>query len=247
MEVRPRTGRLLGALGSGEFEPWTRPFDEFLLSRSTGSGPVALLPTASAPDGDDVFTAWAQKGLEHYRALGTDAQVCDVRAREDAFKEDPAAQVRDATLIFFSGGKPSYLASVLGDTPLWTAIREAADRGAALAGCSAGACIFGELAPDSVTEHADRTTWVPGLSLLEDVLVVPHWDALDDHEPGQRSRILNGHAQGRWVFSIDENTAAACAGDTWTVFGSGVARVTRGEHSRAFRAGEQFDLLHARP
>ena len=32
-------------------------------------------------------------------------------------------------MIFFSGGNPAYLASVLADTPFWTALRGAMDHG----------------------------------------------------------------------------------------------------------------------
>lgn len=75
MHIRDRTTRLLAVLGSGEFEPWTAPLDRMLLTRATGSGRVALLPTASAPDGEGVFALWGRKGLQHYAALGVEADV----------------------------------------------------------------------------------------------------------------------------------------------------------------------------
>lgn len=105
--------------------------------------------------------------------------------------------------------------------------------------------MLGELAPESVTERADEVTWVPGLRLLAETLVVPRWDALEDHEPGQQGLILNGRAQGRWLLSIDEETAGMCIGDIWSVLGSGLVRVTHGDRSRIFRAGDHFDLVHA--
>ena len=47
-----------GLLGSGEFQPWSGEVDEWVLSRVTGDGRVLVLPTASAPEGDEVFSRW---------------------------------------------------------------------------------------------------------------------------------------------------------------------------------------------
>ena len=245
MEIQQRVARLVGLLGSGEFEPWTVSVDRALLARSTGTGGVALLPTASAPDGETIFQSWGARGVAHYGSQGIQAHLLSVRTREDAFDPSPIEHVERASMIFISGGNPAYLAKTLGDTPLWTAIREVVERGAALAGCSAGACICGELAPESVTANAERATWAPGLGLIERTLIVPHWDALDEYEPGQHSMIFNGVAQGRRLLAVDEKTAAVCIGDDWTVYGSGAVRISAGDRSQSFRRGEQFDLMRA--
>ena len=78
-------GRLgIALLGSGEFEPWTEPVDRWLLDRATGDGTVLILPTASAPEGDRVFTMWADMGLAHYGRLGIASEVVPMKTREDA-------------------------------------------------------------------------------------------------------------------------------------------------------------------
>lgn len=245
MEIRDRGGRAVGLFGSAEFEPWTAAPERLMLAHSAGAGPVLLLPTASAPDGPAVFEGWGNAGLAHYTALGVPAEVLPVKTRDDAFDERFVREMDHASMIFLSGGKPAYLAMTLGDSPLWNAIQNAVRRGVAFAGCSAGACIAGELAPESVTERADRVRWVPGMALLEDMLVVPHWDALDGYEPAMPELLIDGQARGRWLLSIDERTAAVCIGDEWTVFGDGEVRVRRGERVRSFRPGERFDLLRA--
>src|SRR5207237_5626321 len=39
--------------GSGEFEPWTADVERRALAGAVGDGSVAILPTASAPEGDE--------------------------------------------------------------------------------------------------------------------------------------------------------------------------------------------------
>ena len=45
-------------MGSGEFQPWSRDVDVWALDHVTGDGRVLVLPTASAPEGDEVFSEW---------------------------------------------------------------------------------------------------------------------------------------------------------------------------------------------
>ncbi|HET9671578.1 MAG TPA: Type 1 glutamine amidotransferase-like domain-containing protein, partial [Actinomycetota bacterium] len=150
-------------LGSGEFEPWTEGLDRALLEAATsGDGTVAIVPTASALEGV-VFDDWARKGLRHYEALGVAARVIDLRGRDDAERPDVVAALDRASLIFFSGGNPAYLASTLAGSPFWEAVLARLADGAAYAGCSAGACVAGAFAPDSVTGFVWEEGWVPGL------------------------------------------------------------------------------------
>ncbi len=83
--------RVLAFLGAGEFEPWSEVVDRWVLERSDGDGSVLVLPTASAPEGDDVFDGWARKGLAHFASLGVPAAVLPIRRREDAEREDLAS------------------------------------------------------------------------------------------------------------------------------------------------------------
>ena len=128
-------------LGSGEFEPWSTEVESLALADAVGDGSVAILPTASASEGHHVFERWGRMGLDHYARSGVSASVIPVKVREDAFNPEVVATVEAASMIYFSGGKPTRLADVLRDSPLLAAIRRAMDRGAVYAGCSAGAMI----------------------------------------------------------------------------------------------------------
>src|SRR5437762_2443955 len=98
-------------LGSGEFEPWTEPIDRLMLQHSSNSdGPVLVLPTASAPEGDAVFDQWANLGLRHYTRLGIPAEAVPLKTRRDAANPDLVERVASASVLYFSGGNPAYLA-----------------------------------------------------------------------------------------------------------------------------------------
>ena len=49
-------------------------------------------------------------------------RVAALRERKDAFEEAVLAQLEAASLIYFSGGNPAYLADTLRDTPFWSMV-----------------------------------------------------------------------------------------------------------------------------
>ena len=120
-------------LGSGEFEPWSAEPETAALERASGDGSALVVPTASAPEGDDVFDRWAAMGMRHYASMGVPARVVPVKVRVDAERPDVVEEVRRASLIFFSGGSPRYLAETLDGTAFWRAVLDAIERGAVYA------------------------------------------------------------------------------------------------------------------
>jgi cyanophycinase len=228
---------ILGLLGSGEFEPWAREVDRRLLAEAR-DGPVLVLPTASAPEGDEVFEAWAERGLDHYRAQDIDADVLPLRTRDDAERRELAERIGDAAMVFFSGGNPKYLASVLDGTACWRAITDGLDRGLAYAGCSAGAAALGERALWRF--RGDRLG--PGLGLFAGTNVGPHWDAIDRVAPGTRRRLIEALGTGSRLVGIDERTAMVGDGRRWSVFGAGAVHVLEGGRWADHPAGSTFDL-----
>lgn len=228
----------LALLGSGEFEPWTEPIDRMLLDAADGDGSVALFPTASAPEGE-TYAGWAEKGLRHYDRLGVRARVIEVRGREDADRADLARELDRVSMIFFSGGDPAYLARVLEGTSVWAAVVAAVDRGSAFVGCSAGACVAGAFAPDSMTEHIWDDRWHAGLRLLPDVWVLPHLDGLGGDV---RRYFLSKIPADAVVLGVDERTAVVRIDSSWSVAGDGGAFVRRGKTAIRPGAGCSFEL-----
>ncbi len=234
---------VLGLLGSGEFEPWSGQVDRWLLGRSrTGGDRVLVLPTASAPEGDDVFGRWASMGLVHYAKLGVAAEVVQIRTRADA--EDPAhvARLAAASMVFFSGGNPAYLSATLSGTAFWSALRAAMDEGLAYGGCSAGVACLGDHAIDTAASRFEPDAWKPGLRVFPQVWFGPHWDALDRYRPGLTGFIESSVPPDQVLLAIDEHTAVVGNGRDWEVVGSASAHVRKDAGWTHHAAGSRFML-----
>ena len=228
-------------LGSGEFQPWSEAADRWLLGRAAGDGSVLILPTASAPEGDEVFDRWASMGLEHFATLGVPAEVAPLKQRHDA--EDPkVVELLDrASIAYFSGGNPAYLARTLEDTPFWGRILERLVEGMGYAGCSAGVACLTETTFDSDTQSfADVSK--PGLGLIPRTVFAPHWDIVESWIPGARDFILGSVPDGYVFVGLDEDTAMLGDGSFWEVAGKSGIHVRRGDGWELFRDGDRFEL-----
>jgi cyanophycinase len=236
----------IGLLGSGEFLDWAEAPDLWLLDHARpDSKRVIVLPTASAPEGDEVFDRWGSMGVEHYTRLGYEPEVLPLKTRADAEREDLASAVAGARLVFFSGGNPRYLTDVLRDSPFWRAVLDALGNGTALGGCSAGAALLGERAPDSSRQDMSPDVWGPGLAYFKGVDFAPHWDALDRYVPGLQKFVLDSLTPGALHVLIDEDTAMVGDGETWTVMGRGAVTLAHSDVEQVFRAGQTFSFSEA--
>ena len=235
------TQYVLGLLGSGEFQPWAGDVDLALLGRArTGDGRALVVPTASAPEGEDVFNRWADMGLAHYRRLGVTAELVPLRTRADAEHPQLVGLLAEASLVFFSGGNPAYLSATLTGTAFWAAVLEGMGRGLAYGGCSAGIQCLGERALDPAAGTWGPEAWKPGLGLFGGVWFGPHWDALDRHVPGLSGFILGSVPRGDLLVAIDEDTAMFGDGSGWEVLGAGSVHLSRDGSWTDRPAGARF-------
>ncbi|MEP7060172.1 MAG: MoaD family protein [Actinomycetota bacterium] len=236
-------GRTVLLLGAGEFEPWSEAAERAALVRArSGDGSVAILPTASAPEGQHVFERWARMGLDHYADLGIPARLVPLMSRQDAAREELIEQVALASMIFFSGGRPSYLSATLRGTPFWTAVLAALDRGAVFAGCSAGAMVAGA-ARRGRRRRFDP--WGSGLEVVPGLIAGVHWDAVPRALFPVRDIVARMAPREADFLGIDEHTAALGDADGWEVFGFGSIHVGVGRRARSYGAGERFTLPNA--
>jgi cyanophycinase len=232
---------LFGLLGSGEFEPWAEPVDRWLLQRATGDGSVLILPTASAPEGEEVFERWAAMGLEHYDELGIPADVVPLKTPADAERDDLTRMLEPASMVFFSGGNPAFLAGVLLGSTFWQALLSELDRGMAYAGCSGGVACLGRRAIDSAIRDFDSPDlWKPGLELFPKTYFGVHWDALDRYVPGLQALFVSAVPAGSVLMGIDERTAVVGDGVEWSVMGAGAAWLLGDGREDSFAPGESF-------
>lgn len=189
-------------VGSGEFLPVMREIDARLIDGRPRR--AVFLPTASALEGRERVDYWIGLGTEHYRSMGVEPVAVRVLDRSDAERDDLAALVAGAGLVYLSGGNPGYLASTLAGTAVWRAIESAWRSGAALAGCSAGACALSRVAEDL----RDPTRFNgEGLAVVPELAVLPHFDRIEHWVPGLVDSALARLPEGARLVGIDEETA----------------------------------------
>ena len=203
----------IALVGSGEFLPVMEGVDAALLD---GRPPRAVfLPTAAAPEGPQRVDYWLRLGAEHYQRLGVEPVPLGVLDRRDADDPANAAAVAGAGLVYLSGGNPGYLADTLRGTAVLEAILAAWRAGAALAGCSAGACALTAVA-DDIRTGASR----PGLAVVPELVVLPHFDRIERWAPGIVARRAEALTSGQILVGIDEETALISGDGGWRVEGN---------------------------
>jgi len=227
-------------VGAGEFLPAMADVDRELLAAVSARRPrVAVLPTASWPDGEPVFRRWAAMGVEHFSALGAEVEAVLVRDRADADDPANAQAVGEADLIYLSGGRPTHLLAALAGSRVWDAARAAHDRGAALAGCSAGAMVLGGRQLRWFRRLPVPIRWSPSLAVVPDCAVLPHYDRLA--EPFTVLAALRV-PRGISLVGIDEDTALVGRDGAWQVHGRGRVTIWNGRRRRRHRDGEVVRL-----
>ncbi|MGH7641330.1 MAG: Type 1 glutamine amidotransferase-like domain-containing protein [Candidatus Dormibacteria bacterium] len=225
-------------LGSGEFESWVADAERAALAGASGDGTVAVLATASAPEGEGTFERWNQLGAAHYREMGVPVTVLRVRDRDDAFRSEFAQAAGRCSLVFFSGGDPEYLARTLEATPLWDAVVSSLARGASYGGCSAGAMVVGS--PRQRGSSRGRFRYSGGLGLFPEDVFGVHWDS--PLMRLMRPRMLRRVPPGCRLLGIAERTAILAQPEGWRVFGAGRVELRSDGVGRWFGPGELIPI-----
>lgn len=221
----------LALVGSGEYLPGVDALDRWLLARLGGPARVVCLPTAAGTEGDARIQYWCDLGVTHFSQLGA-AQVEALWVIDRASALDPALaeRVAAANFVYLSGGKPAYLHTTLAGTPVWEAILEVLRRGGVVAGCSAGAMIFGERIPTSLFS----SQWQPAFGLLPGAFVMPHYDEIP-RMMLQGMRLVAGKLT---VIGIEGSTALVCGPEGLSVQGRGAVTVMVEGREERYACGE---------
>lgn len=223
-------------VGSGEFTPAMEAIDADLLAACGSERPrVAIVPTASWPDGERVFERWATDGIAHFERLGATGVAVRIRTAEDAAAPELGRSLREADLIYLSGGKPDHLTAVLAGSAAWDAALEAHARGAVLAGSSAGAmALAGRRFGFRGGKLPFPPRWEDGLGIVPDVAVIPHYDAFPE---AVSAALILSAPRGVAVLGIDEDTALVGRDGAWQVRGRGRVTIWRGRSRSRRRDG----------
>lgn len=196
------------------------------------SARIRIIPAAAAPDGN--HRRAGENGARWFRSLGA-SEVESLPLVDRASAEDPgiAEDLRRSRLIYILGGFPQYLAETLAGSAAWTAVRQAGQSGAVIAGSSAGAMVLCDhyYAPSAKTVFS-------GLGLVSATCFLPHHDTFG-HRWAQRLVSLLPSAL---MIGVDEETGILNDGaeEKWTVYGKGFATVYHGGRTRRFASGKIF-------
>lgn len=226
---------IVALVGSGEYLPGMEAVDRYLIGRLNGATRVACLPTAAGNEGAERIHYWSELGVSHFTRLGTPAEAVEVIDRATAGDEGLAARIAAANFIYLSGGKPDYLYGVLDGSPAWAAIQCVLAGGGVVAGCSAGAMVFGEKVP------AFRNPWAlrDGFGYLPGVVILPHFDEI----PDGFVRLARAALPGRYrLVGIEGYTALVVDAGGARVVGAGGVTLWDGEGRRRYTQGEEVPL-----
>jgi cyanophycinase-like exopeptidase len=219
-------------VGAGEFLPSMEPVDRYLLE-CLQNPRVAIVPTASAPDGDGVPQQWAAMGITHFARLGIRAEAVMLLTREDAHNPGIVSRLADANFIYFSGGKPRFLLETLTGTAAWKTLEQQLRQGATIAGCSAGAMVLGAALFDF--------PWVwrtlPALGLVSDLAIIPHFDEI----PKILVSLMRSARQDVTLAGIDGGTALVLFKRQRLILGKGGVTIMKGKQTRRYLAGEEVE------
>lgn len=234
---------LMALLGSGEYLPVMNSIDSFLLKQSVPDGhipKVVCLPTAAGLEGEVSVNRWLSMGQEHFTALGAEVQPLHITNRDEANDPHYIELIGQADLVYFSGGNPTYLHEVMLGSQAWDAVLSAIQRGAAFAGCSAGAMFVGEFLPD-LRGFSLRSKKAFGL--LANSHIFPHFDRMVSWR-GITLPILQGLIPvGEYALGLDEDTALiGRPGEDWTVMGRQKVYVITKTEIKTYAAGETVTL-----
>ena len=222
--------------------------DKLILSRfaklAGGSdGHVVVISTASSL-GDQATAAYRELLL----GLGI-GKVTGLRPEERDQADDPAglAAMRDASGVFLAGGNQSRLTQVVAGTKLADALFLAHDRGAVLAGTSAGASAMAShmvaYGQPGVTPKNRMAQLSAGLGILQGMVIDQHFE-----QRGRIGRLLALVAQSPALLGVgvDEDTCAIVHADnTLQVIGRGAVTIVDGSQVKtdAYRGKAYRPLL----
>lgn len=211
-------------VGSGEFTQAMEGVDRYLLSLIGNSPTVAILPTAAGMEKHP--EKWVEDGVRHFKKLGAKPFGVMVLEKPDAYRKELISKLNDVSLIYFSGGHPGYLYTILKDSPLWQTILKKYDSGQViLVGASAGAMVMGRHMLGNAQEvffKAEKPHWSKAFGLVP-YCILPHFDAAMKDHPEIVKKVIDTTPKNLKtnLTGIDEDTAVILKDKEIQVLGKG--------------------------
>ncbi|SUZ74798.1 uncharacterized protein METZ01_LOCUS27652 [marine metagenome] len=220
----------IALVGGDEFRTGCEEMDREIM-RESGHDPakVVVVPTAAVTGPAKA----ANDGATHFRALGGDSSRLMLLERNHAEDPDFFVPATMADVVYFTGGSPEHLLETVFDSPFLKAVLESVDRGAVLAGSSAGAMVMG-----SMMRRPKAGGWVEALGLVPGIAVLPHHERSDQAETF--SELQESAPSGLTFLGIDARTGCLGRPGNWRVVGSGRVTVYQGSEWQIFDSGDKL-------
>ncbi len=233
-QVGPKKGSLV-IVGGGMRDQAI--LERFLDLAGGPDAPIVVIPTAGS--GEDYDQDW--RGLRQFRAAGaTNLTVLHTNDRDMADTEEFVQPIREASGVWFGGGRQWRLADSYLNTTTHEALWELLDRGGVIGGSSAGATIQGSYLArgDTRTNTVMMGDHEAGLGFVKNVAIDQHLLRRNRHfdllEITQARPELLG-------IGIDENTAIVVKGDEFEVIGQSYVVIY--DQQRQIDSGGDFYFL----
>lgn len=221
----------LALVGGDEFRPGCEEFDMELIRCTEVENPrLLIIPTAAALENP---TKAASTGVRYFVELGANASEVMVLNASNANDPDMASEIKNAHIIYFTGGDPKYLVESLYNSLFFAEVTDALGRGTIIAGSSAGAMMMGS--------WMRYRTWQRALGLSEGIATLPHHERADPKLVCEELSKAPNELQA--VFGICGRTG--CLGSTsgrWSVHGSGHVIVYQHNSWDKYESGDTFNL-----
>lgn len=220
----------IALVGGDEFRTGCEGMDRAILAATHVPSPTLLvIPTAAASENPSKA---ASNGVAYFSSLGANASPLMVLDAAQANDDQLLSPVDAADVIYLTGGNPAHLLETLSGSVLLNKIRQALDRGAILAGSSAGAMVTGS--------WMGFKGWIKALGIVPGIAVLPHHELSD---PEAVAKELADTAPSDVVtLGIDGKTCCFGGADGWRVLGVGGVTAYQGCRWRRFSSGEALTL-----
>lgn len=184
--------------------------------------------------GEEYTKIFEELGVKNIKELHvTDRDHCYVKKNIDL--------VKNAGIVFFTGGDQLKITSLLGGTPIYEEMEKACERGCVFVGTSAGASVMSDTmivgGDDEESPRKCTLKMAPGLGFLQEVIIDQHFA-----QRGRIGRLLAGISQNPEILGvgIDEDTAIVIdENGELIVIGSGAVYIVDGREITYSNVSEQ--------
>lgn len=242
--IGPENGSLV-IVGGGSLDAtvWQR----FVDLAGGREAKIVIIPTAGGAE--DYGIAYADRAFKPFQKLGVEGlTILHTYNRAEADSEEFARVIREATGVWFPGGRQWRLADSYLDTKVEAALWDLLDRGGVIGGTSAGATIQGSYLARGDTKN--NTIMMgdheEGFGFLKNTAIDQH--LLARNRQFDLIEIINTKPELLGI-GLDEGTAIVVQGDQFEVIGPSFVAIYDPavlEKSGRFyflKAGDRFDLV----